>query len=398
MNYHLPLVSVIIPAYNAETFISYTLDSILSQTYKNIEVLVVDDGSQDQTAEIVKLIAQRDNRVILLQQANAGVAAARNLAIKRSCGEYIAPIDADDVWYSQKLEKQVQCMLQAEPSVGLVYAWSVYINEEGLLTGGYSASPLEGEVYTALVYSNFLGNASVPLIRRTCLEKVGYYNYKFQEQNAQGCEDTDIYLRIAEHYKFRVVPEFLVGYRKTINSMSCDYTSMAKSYNLVLADVQQRHPEIPSSIYQWSEGNFYIYLAGQSRRCGNHWSTLSWLYKALRVDSINLLRKELYKMSIKSLLGLIAQSVISVLWSDHCTWLQFQQGFRSNHAVITIITIEDINRKINKPQQIPWWKPYARVRLQRLSRVLQCDQTVSPMKNQKLVDSTLLSSFFRRVV
>lgn len=377
MNYRFPLVSVIVPAYNAEAFIGQTLNSILSQTYKNIEVLVVNDGSQDRTAEIVKLIAQRDQRVILLQQANAGVAAARNLAIKKSRGEYIAPIDADDIWYPEKLKKQVQSMLQAEPSVGLVYAWSVSINEEGLLTGGYNASSLEGKVYTSLVYGNILGNASVPLIRRTCLEKVGYYNCQLKEQNAQGCEDRDIYLRIAEYYQFQVVPEFLVGYRSTMSSMSCDCTSMANSHNLVLADVQQRHPEIPSNIYQWSSSNFYMYLAGQSRRCGDHWSTLSCLYKALQIDSMNLLRNELYKMSIKSFLNLIAQPITSLLWSDQNSWLQFKQRFKSNHPVITI---EDINRKINKPQQLLWWKLYAKVRLQRLSLVLQSNQTVSPIK------------------
>lgn len=127
MNSHLPLVSVIVPAYNAEAFIGQTLDSVLSQTYKNIEVLVMNDGSQDRTAEIVEVIAQEDSRIILLQQLNAGVAAARNLAIQNSCAEYIAPIDADDIWFPEKLEKQMQLMLKADPCVGVIYAWSAYI-------------------------------------------------------------------------------------------------------------------------------------------------------------------------------------------------------------------------------------------------------------------------------
>ncbi len=95
---NLPLVSVIIPAYNAEAFIGETLESVISQTYKNIEVLVVDDGSGDQTSKIVESFAQRDCRIILLQQKNAGVAAARNLGIKESRGEYIAPFDAFDLF------------------------------------------------------------------------------------------------------------------------------------------------------------------------------------------------------------------------------------------------------------------------------------------------------------
>ena len=396
MNPYLPLVSVIIPAYNTENFIGITLESVLSQTYKNIEVLVVDDGSQDRTSDIVKSIAQSDCRVILLQQSNVGVAAARNLAIKKSRGEYIAPIDADDIWYPQKLEKQVQLMLQAEPSVGLVYAWSVHLNEEGLLTGGYSASRLEGEVYTDLVYSNFLGNASVPLIHRICLEKVGYYNCQLKEQNAQGCEDTDIYLRIAEHYQFRVVPEFLIGYRKTFNSMSCDYTSMAKSHHLVLVDSQQRHPEIPSTIYQWSKSRLYIYLAAESKRCGDHWSTLFWLYKALQINPTNILYTGLYKMFIKSFLKLIAQPVTSLLWSDHRSWLQFKQSFRSNHQ---LITIADINRKMNKPKQLSWWNIFYKIKLERLACFLLSNQRVFLVKGKNIKYSlarTLKNSVIKR--
>jgi glycosyltransferase involved in cell wall biosynthesis len=122
INSKLPLVSVIIPAYNAEVFIERTLDSVLAQTYKNIEALVIDDGSTDKTHEIVELVAQLDPRVILLKQQNAGVAAVRNLGIEKSHGEYIAPIDADDIWYPQKLGKQVKCMLKGGSSVGLFYA------------------------------------------------------------------------------------------------------------------------------------------------------------------------------------------------------------------------------------------------------------------------------------
>jgi glycosyltransferase involved in cell wall biosynthesis len=106
-NNNLPLVSVIIPAYNAAKFIAETIESVLSQIYQNIEIVVVDDGSQDETSTIVRQFAARDRRVRLIQQANAGVAAARNCAIQNSQGEFIVPIDADDIWYPQKIDKQV---------------------------------------------------------------------------------------------------------------------------------------------------------------------------------------------------------------------------------------------------------------------------------------------------
>ena len=301
-----PLISVIIPAYNAETFLAKTLESVLSQTYQNIEILVVDDGSTDTTAEIVKSFAKKDSRISLLQQPNAGVAAARNLAIEKSRGEYIAPIDADDIWYPQNLEKQLKCLNSLASSVGIVYSWSVDINEQDLLTGGFYNSTIEGEVYTALVYKYFIGNASSSLIRRVCFEKIGGYNCKLKLENAQGCEDWELHLRIAEHYQFKVVSEYLVGYRQITSSMSCNFAAMAKSHSLIMADVRQQHPEIPNSIYRWSSSNFYIYLAVKSNRSSNHRSTLSWLYQAFKEDlSMAILRHNLYLLSIESMLRII---------------------------------------------------------------------------------------------
>ncbi|MEG4248200.1 glycosyltransferase family 2 protein [Microcoleus sp. Pol10D4] len=301
-----PLVSVIIPAFNADNFIAKTLESVLSQTYQNIEVLVVDDGSTDTTAKIVQSFAQKYSRVSLFHQPNSGVAVARNLAIEKSKGEYIAPIDADDIWYPQNLEKQVKCLNSSAPSVGVVYSWSVDINEKNLLTGGFYNSTIEGEVYTALIYKYFIGNASSSLIRRVCFAKVGGYNGQLKLENAQGCEDWELHLRIAEHYQFKVVPEYLVGYRQIASSMSSNYAAMAKSHSLIMADVRQQHPEIPSSIYRWSSSNFYIYLAVKNNRSGNHRSTLSWLYRAFKEDlSMALLRHNLYLLFLESILKII---------------------------------------------------------------------------------------------
>ena len=257
-----PLVSVVIPAYNAQVYIERTISSVLAQTYQNLEIIVVDDGSSDRTAEIVKSIAQKDERVILVQQSNSGVAAARNLGIEKSSGQLIAPIDADDIWYPQNIEKQVKCLMDADRSVGLVYSWSVEINEEDRFSGGFHASFHEEKVHLPLLYKFFIGNASACLIRRDCFEKVGIYDIQFlRNHNIQGTEDLDLYLRIAEFYQFKVVPEFLVGYRKIKNSMSNKCASMAQCRDLVIQSAQQKHPEIPNVFYQWSTSNFYVYLA-----------------------------------------------------------------------------------------------------------------------------------------
>ena len=325
------LVSVIIPAYNAEAFISETLKSVLAQTYQNIEVLVVDDGSQDRTSEIVESFAANDSRIKLLRQSNQGATVARNLAIEKSKGEFIAPIDADDIWYPQNLEKQVQCMIKADSSVGLVYAWSAHIDERGLRMGGGRTSTLEGDVYLSLIQDNFVGNGSTPLIRRACFDKVGGYNYKLKEENAEGCADWDLYLRIAECYEFRVVSEFLVGYRQLDSSMSSNYQKMLKSYSLVMAEAQQRNPQLPASISQASRVNFYVYLSYQTRRQGNHRDAFYWLYKALNTDPISILKnRQLWKHAFTSFLKLIAQPITSVIWSNYSDWMQFKRHFAVN--------------------------------------------------------------------
>jgi glycosyltransferase involved in cell wall biosynthesis len=371
INSQLPLVSVIVPAYNAEAFIERTLKSVLCQTYTNIEVLVVDDGSKDRTSTIVQSIAQRDSRVRLFQQQNAGVAAARNLAIEKSQGEYIAPIDADDIWYAEKIEKQVKCILNAGESVGLVYSGSINIDENDLIIDRYSTNFLfkpEGKIYTALLCMNFVDNASTPLIRRTCFNHIGCYNCELKQQAAQGCEDWDLYLRIAEYYEFRVVPEFLVGYRQVIGSMAGNYKSMVKSYDLVMANVQQRHPEILARIYRLSNTFYYDYLLGKTYASGAHWNTLLCLFKALKSNRAIFLRPGIYVMIVVCLLKIAANPITSLIWSNHRSWVQFKHNFIKDTPSSTIEELNQLSNIIGK--QIIW-KPYDLILFKRLNQVRQ---------------------------
>ena len=315
-----PLVSVIVPAYNAEQFITRTLDSVLNQTYRNLEVLVVDDGSKDRTAEIVEEIAIKDSRVSLLRQQNSGVAKARNLAIVNARGEYIAPVDADDIWYPEKIEKQIEVFLNSEPSVGLVYAWSVFIDESDRVTNRSNAidsfhfsniASVEGEVYLPLIYRNFIGNSSVPLIRKSCLNKVGNYNELLKEQDAQGCEDWDLQLRIAEFYQYKVVPNFLVGYRRYSNSMSGNHLRMAKSYNLIMADVKEKYSQIPKLVYSWSKSYFFSSLFAKSHQNEQHLVTIYLLKEAAKADYKILIKPGVYKIFILTLIKYILPKKIA---------------------------------------------------------------------------------------
>ncbi len=367
-----PLISVIIPAYNAEKFIQHTLESVLAQTYPEIEVIVVDDGSHDRTAEIVTSFAKQDSRIQLFKQANAGVAAARNFAIAQSTGKYIAPIDADDIWYPEKLEKQVRCIEAAGESVGLVYAWSVYLNAEGDIVGWYTADqfnqPPEGDVFTTLLYFNFLDNASTPLFRRSCIDQVGGYNCSFKAKGAQGCEDWDIYLRIAAAHQVRVVPEYLIGYRQYLGSMATNCSTMAKSYLLMMEDVQQRHPNLPDRLYRWSNGTFYNYLLGKSYACGDYSTMFVCLRRCLQVDSAILLRPGVYKAVLVANLQLFRK------------WMYKQFGVASQPKIQHIdraasprsnLTIKDVNQVVLHSSRSYSRRPYDWVFGWRLKTVMQ---------------------------
>lgn len=379
-----PLVSVIVPAYNAEAYILQTLNSVLSQTYKNIEVVVVDDGSHDKTAQIVESIMLRDNRVKLLRQQNSGVAAARNLAIEKSRGAFIAPIDADDIWYPSKIEKQVRCMLHAEPSLGLVYAWSIHIDEKGLPTGGFSASDVEGDVLVASIMSNFIGNASTPLIRRVCFERVGGYSSRFFEQDAQGCEDSDLYIRIAESYTFRVVKEFLVGYRKSIGSMSFNYRTLEKSYLILLGDVRRRYPDIPSFMYRWTISRHYLYFSHQSQLRAHYWASILYLCKAALMDIVLISYPEFYRFLRSNILRLIKEAVIlAVRLGNRPLVRSFEEASHYREGV----AISDIVIRSSQPPS-GLAKLY-RIRLQRIQQLLSKKKTVHQEKILPGINSIL---------
>jgi glycosyltransferase involved in cell wall biosynthesis len=308
MNSEKALVSVIIPAFNAETDIRQALNSVLAQTYQEIEVIVVDDGSSDGTSAIVEKFVRRDARFQLVKQTNAGVGAARNAAIRAARGKYIAPLDADDVWFPEKLEKQVASMEQSGDDTGLVYCWSTLTDKHGESVDNSSTSTFEGRLRHVLVLLNVLGNASVPLFRAAALKRVGLYLTRAEQGGAQGCEDWDLALRVAEVFRVRVVPEYLVAYRQNDSSMSVNAEGMAASYAVTMNRARQRNCDLPSAAFRWSGGYFYLYLADKCHDSSHYSECLSFLREAVRANPVLLLKAGIYKRSVKTALRMITGS------------------------------------------------------------------------------------------
>ncbi len=290
------LVSVVIPAYNAAAFIERTLKSVSSQTWSELEILVVDDGSTDKTVDIVTRLAEKDARIKLLQQQNQGVSAARNLGISNARGDYIALLDADDTWMPEKIARQMEVFEDSPEQVGLVYTKSFRVFEDGRPSLYSVGNELEGEVFFTLIQGNFIENASSPLIRRTCFDRVGLFSLEYQLMQAQGCEDWDMYLRVAEHYQFRLVREHLTGYWQSTSSMSANWEVMLRSYRLMMEQVRKRHVDIPGYVFRWSRSNYYFYLANQASRGCDVISSMKLMARTIACDPVMLLNRRFQRL------------------------------------------------------------------------------------------------------
>jgi glycosyltransferase involved in cell wall biosynthesis len=244
------LVSVVIPAFNAEGTIEDTLTSVRNQTHSNLEIIVVDDGSTDRTRSIVETHASLDPRVTVISRENAGVAAARNVGWKSAHSEFIAFIDADDLWSPRKIEKQLGVMLAGDERIGLVYTWFAIIDERNRVRSSVPGRYIDGNVIEYAFTENFVGNASSPLIRRRALEEVGGYDSALRAAAAQGCEDMQLYYRIARRFHFGLVPEYLTGYRVVAHRMSSDRLRMLRSFILVADEMKHDRPEFAQKIGQ----------------------------------------------------------------------------------------------------------------------------------------------------
>jgi glycosyltransferase involved in cell wall biosynthesis len=228
-------IDVVIPAFNAEKYIEKTLASVALQADHIHSVIVVNDGSTDQTARIVESFAKSHPKlgIQLINQENAGLANARNTGIKASMPEskapFIALLDADDVWLSGKLEKQLN-LFQAsqDPKLGLVYSSYELIDEKGVSIVGENLivkPSLRGEVYSSLLTGNFIsGSGSGVLIRSAVFEEVGLF-----DETLKASEDWDMWIRIARKFHFDYVNESLVQIRMHSANMQKDFSRMLAS-------------------------------------------------------------------------------------------------------------------------------------------------------------------------
>lgn len=251
-----PLVSIIIPAFNAAEWVGATIRSAQAQTHRAIEIIVVDDGSTDATSEIISELARTDDRIRLIVQTNRGLAKTRNVGLDAATGAFVAPLDADDIWSPQKIELQLAALMAAPAGTALAYNWYRRIDAADRVLPPSPYPRVEGRVFLRHLEWNFISNGSTPLVR-TEVARTVRYNPVLRE-----CEDYLFQLQVARDHGFVCVPRFLTGYRKLPRSMSTASERMLRSHLQMFGIVAENAPQAAKPIIVRRCAEIRLTLAG----------------------------------------------------------------------------------------------------------------------------------------
>ena len=280
-----PLVTITIPAFNAQRFLPRTLASALKQTHSNLEVIVVDDGSTDDTKSIAEKTAAQDSRVRVIAVPNGGVAAARNIGIAEAKGDFVAFLDADDLWHPEKISDQVAALTTRNKD-GAAASYTLMriidINDRVVRNGsgvGYS-----GYIFARHLFSRPVGNGSSLFLFRELARSLGGFDTSWSQKGLGGCEDLDLELRIAAKHPITAIRRYLIGYRAYQGNMSSNGLALARS---VLSTVEYHihcHPELPPWAIRKARASTLEYALQNIASVGEWKLFLSELLRLQRLD------------------------------------------------------------------------------------------------------------------
>lgn len=287
-------VDVIMPTHNHLAYLPDAIRSVLRQSHSDLTLYVVDDGSTDGTAEYVRSL--QDSRIRYVSKQNGGPNSARNVGIRSSSAPYVAFLDADDVWYPLKLEKQISIM-QADHSVGLVYGHHDWIDETGALAGQLVISK-RGDILEDLLEGNCIaGSCSLAMIRRDTLGKVGLFN-----ENFRYGEDWEMWIRLATRYRIDYVPEVIGAIRRSASRTSDNYRLMADRLVAMLPHLLQGLDLTPAQKRHLSgtchlDAAVFLVHAGDRSRSRKHY------VRALKAWPWALFRKNRVFLGVRLIFG-----------------------------------------------------------------------------------------------
>jgi glycosyltransferase involved in cell wall biosynthesis len=268
------MVSVIIPTFNRRDYITTALDSVLAQTYKNYEIVVIDDGSSDDTKEVLK---PYQNIIRYFYQENKGISGARNRGIRESRNDYIALLDSDDYWLPEKLKWQVD-RIRKEPECGMVATRCSSIASDGTFRKKNRPGK-SGWILNDIFKANFIRTSSV-LITRKCFDTVGL----FDESLPEG-EEYDLWLRIAKQYPIAFINEPLTVYTDNPHGVSTDSLA-GRLIRLKVLEKEYLKEAIPPQLYRKRMSRNYHYVGRHYIKRGKKSEGIHYLRQALSLDPL----------------------------------------------------------------------------------------------------------------
>lgn len=282
-------VSVVIPTYNSVRFVTEAIDSVLNQTFQDFEILVVDDGSKDETGEV--LAEKYGDSIRYLYKENGGVSSARNYGIENAKGKYIAFLDADDVWMPEKLGKQIAVM-EADEEIGLCYVSTQKVDEDLNFLNTIEAKEYDDFCEALLLNLNIVaGSCSSAMVRRDIISQTDGFDAKFSTY-----ADWEFWLRLSLLTKFAPVKEELVKYRVVKGSMSSNPT-LTKRDTLGVLEKFFNLPNLPDKYKRLKNkaiSNNLMIVSGEFLHNGRVRESLNCIWQGLW----------LYPQNIKRPLGL----------------------------------------------------------------------------------------------
>ncbi|MFT6047580.1 MAG: glycosyltransferase involved in cell wall biosynthesis [Arenicella sp.] len=310
-----PLVSVVIPVYNVEHFIKTCLDSVLAQSYENLEVLVVDDGSPDQSIPIVE--QYNDQRLRIIRQENRGLASARNTGIREARGDFIALLDSDDFWSADKIQKHVAVML-ANPKCGLSFSASMFVDENGKSLNRLQ-EPYNKEDFNSpqIFCRNPIGNGSVPMIARSVFDQIAYksagvQHLQYFDESLRQSEDIDCWTRITlqTETEFHYIDKPLTFYRLNSGGLSANVDRQFEAWERVLAKVTYLAPEFAKKYGRIAKAYQYRYLARRLILEANTFKACRFIGKALITSPMIIIKEP--KRTLTTLVASLGLSLLPI--------------------------------------------------------------------------------------
>lgn len=295
-----PLVSVVVPLFNAAWCVGGTLAALKAQTLRDFEVILIDDGSGDGTAEIVQAAIAGDPRFRLIRQPNAGVAATRNRGLRLARGAYVAPLDQDDLWQPTFLERLTDA-LEARPGAVMAFCRSVWIDAAGRAPEQPPAAIPKDVGYRELLVLNPIGNGSATVIRRDALLAVGGFDADLLKDFGQA-DDWWVQLQLSWRGQVAFVDEPLLHYRITQQSVSVrTIERMARATRAIIRRARREGPRLAARDYWRAQSLAMLWQARRARETGQRGLMLKLLAHAYLRHPLWMLEPELRGPALKAL-------------------------------------------------------------------------------------------------